>query len=235
MDILKLVMYFQVLVVMVVLALASSDRIITFAFGNLAFFDPWIYSCDANTIKENHMGVFYLVDLTVTTVIPCISICCNNFYLIYMAVKLSKVDNVAQRARPRTKGTVTVILVCCTYLMSFFPFMAAVSVSYTHNGERGWMFIIANSATGINVIVNPLIYTLTNKRFCSFMKLMVRGKSVKFRTSTDPELIGSRSSKTYRQCSTLSGQKQSLDVPRHFSWSSVQTDSFQKRSTEKLN
>ena len=201
------------------LAIASIDRVITFGFGNKAFFDPWIFGCDANTTKDKYISIFSLADLVLTTALPCISICCNNIYLITMAVKLSRVHT--QRARPRVKGTVTVILVCCTYLLSFFPLMVAEGISYAHDGERGWLFIIAKSSMGINVIVNPVIYTVTNRRFCNFMKLLISG-SLKQRRSERPRpySINMSSTRFYSQHETHLNNE---------SWSSViQTEALQK-------
>ena len=71
------------------------------------------------------------------------------------------------------KGTLTVILMCGTFLLSYIPFCIALQMSYGNNGERGLEFTVSNSFMGINVIVNPLIYTFTNKRFCTFMKSMI--------------------------------------------------------------
>ena len=71
------------------------------------------------------------------------------------------------------KGTVTVILMCGAFLMSYIPFCIAISTHSMHSGERGLEFTVANSFMGINIIVNPIIYTFTNKRFCSFIKTMI--------------------------------------------------------------
>ena len=57
--------------------------------------------------------------------------------------------------------------------MSYIPFCIAISTHSMNSGERGLEFTVANSCMGINIIVNPLIYTFTNRRFCSFMKTMI--------------------------------------------------------------
>ena len=71
------------------------------------------------------------------------------------------------------KGTVTVILMCGAFLLSYIPYCTAFGIQSMNSGERGLEFTVANSFMGINIIVNPLIYTFTNKRFCSFIKTMI--------------------------------------------------------------
>ena len=156
---------FQVCVVVVILGLASMDRLFTFLAGYKEFFDPYMYTCDVHSLDHSPL---VLLRIIWSVLVPGLFICSTNVYLIYKAARLTH-----SRKRRNVKGTLTVILMCGTFLLSYIPFCIALEMSYGNNGERGLEFTVSNSFMGINVIVNPLIYTFTNKRFCTFMKSMI--------------------------------------------------------------
>ena len=147
----------------VILSLASMDRLTTFLTGYKEFFDPYMYGCDVHSLDHSPLVVLRIIWSVLG---PGLFLCSSNVFMIYKAARLMN-----SRGR-NVKGTVTVILMCGTFLFSYIPFCIALSMSYLKNGVRGLEFTVSNSFLGINVIFNPLIYTFTNKRFCTFMKSM---------------------------------------------------------------
>ena len=148
-----------------ILGLSSLYRLTTFLLGDREFFDPFMFTCDVNSMEEQSPLV--LIGIIWSVVVPGLIICVTNVYLIYKAAKLMHSQG------PNVKGTVTVILMCGAFLLSYIPFCVALGMSYVNSGERGLEFTLSNSFMGINVIINPLIYTFTNKSFCTFMQSMI--------------------------------------------------------------
>ena len=147
-----------------ILGLASMDRLTSFLAGYKEFFDPYMYRCDLKSLNDSPI---ILLRIIWSVLVPGLFICLSNVYLIYKAARLMNSKG------PNVKGTVTVILMCGAFLLSYIPFCIALGMSFMNSGERGLEFTLSNSSLGINVIINPLIYTFTNNRFCTFMKSMI--------------------------------------------------------------
>ena len=150
----------------VIFSLASiDDLILALSVYTDKVFDPYMYMCVMKFLEGQSLLALSWAIWCI--IIPGLLICSTNIYIIYKAARLMNSHG------RNVKGTVTVILMCGAFLMSYIPFCIAISTQSMNSGERGLEFTVANSFMGINIIVNPLIYTFTNRRFCSFMKTMI--------------------------------------------------------------
>ena len=143
--------------------LAAVDRIVSFACGNKAFAYPHWYLCNVIGVQ----GKWLLLGFNF---LPFGAIICTcNTFLIYKAVKLSAM----METRVNSKGNLTIIVLCGAFLLAYLPYFTVELVTYGSEDEQAWIKMIAACFVAINVIVNPCIYTLTNRRFGSFMKSMI--------------------------------------------------------------
>ena len=150
----------------VIFSLASIDN---FPLAHSVYtdkvFDPYMYMCVMKFLEGQSLLALSWAIWCI--IIPGLLICSTNIYMIYKAARLMNSHG------RNVKGTVTVILMCGAFLLSYIPFCIALGMSFMNSGERGLEFTLSNSSLGINVIINPLIYTFTNNRFCTFMKSMI--------------------------------------------------------------
>ena len=103
---------------------------------------------------------------------PMCIIILTNLIILYIA---GVVNN-----GPRTKAVLTISLVCWTFVLSYAPLLVYYSLALLGKKLPGWFQIVSSYTVSINNIVNPVIYTFTNKRFSMFLKGLVRGKTQEF-------------------------------------------------------
>lgn len=106
--------------------------------------------------------------------LPAGVICSCSVFLIYKAAKLLA----AHSKRVKSKGTCTIVLLMAAFILSYIPWTVAEFVARANDDKRGGIDVLTPMFFGVNVIVNPFIYTLTNNRFCFFMNTLIGSQRV---------------------------------------------------------
>ena len=125
--------------------------------------------CDPASTKTSVNSVFRWIFICVVFV-PMGIIIITNLIILYIAGKFNHHGS-------STKAVVTISMVCWTFVLSYAPLLVYYSIALSGYGLPGWFGIVSSYTVSINNIVNPVIYTFTNKRFAVFMKGLVRLKS----------------------------------------------------------
>lgn len=99
------------------------------------------------------MVILQLVILTTNIVILCI-----------VGRRSSKVLPI-----PGLKAIKTVSCICAVYILSYLP----LAVGYASNELSPSVELTIQYAMSINMICNPIIYSLTNRKFSAFLTQMV--------------------------------------------------------------
>lgn len=97
----------------------------------------------------------------------------TNILILYIVSRTTQDQN---NRNPGRKAVVTISLVCWIFVLSYAPLLPLYFPGVTGGKLPGWYQLIASNTVTINLIVNPIIYTFTNKRFAGFMKGLVQGK-----------------------------------------------------------
>jgi len=103
----------------------------------------------------------------------------TNIVILYIVGRKTGNQN---HGNPSGKAVLTISLVCWTFVLSYAPLMALYLPGVDGSQLPGWYQVIASNSPSINLIVNPVIYTFTNKRFAKFMKGLMRGKITALRS-----------------------------------------------------
>lgn len=70
------------------------------------------------------------------------------------------------------KASLTISVLCWVYIVSYIP-SAMFVVLYLAGCEMPvWAYITTQYALGLNVIANPVVYTMTNRRFAEFIRTL---------------------------------------------------------------
>ena len=136
-----------------------------FVFGYKVFFNPYMFVCDIQL-----SGKIGSLIITMCNVIgPGLVLISSNFYLLFKASMMSR-DKLKKNS---AKGLTTIMVLCWAFILSYGPFCVMIGLGFTEGGPPGWVVNLMNMSLGLNLFVNPLIYTFTNNRFFIFMKSML--------------------------------------------------------------
>ena len=130
--------------------------------------EGYVQSKAENMVNTITLVIFY---------IPMVFITCANI-IIFISVRKSIVSNnlsVVRHAKPikSSKAVLTISLICWVYIASVTP-IAVVTILKFIVGVPGWAVVFSQYAIALNVIANPVIYTMTNRRFANFVKSLFR-------------------------------------------------------------
>ena len=63
----------------------------------------------------------------------------------------------------------TISLICCVFIASYTPLIVFIALRSQNYAIPGWYHIFFTHSLSLNIIFNPFIYALTNKRFRGFV------------------------------------------------------------------
>ena len=101
--------------------------------------------------------------------IPGILLISSNIFLLNKALTMS---GEKLNKKNSTKGLTTIMVLGWAYVLSYGPCVTMMGLGFTEHGSPSWLFGLQNLALGLNLFVNPVIYTFTHSRFFGFMKTM---------------------------------------------------------------
>ena len=125
---------------------------------------------------------------------PCSIAIVGNFF--------GTIQSKITKCYPRV-ALVTITIICWTFVISWLPFVIKVILTSAMDTVPPWIYVFQIEMLGLNVTLNPVIYTLTNRRFRDFLVRTV------FRRRTKPEHYLNRSFSGNRE---LNGLHQRLSV-----------------------
>lgn len=100
---------------------------------------------------------------------------CLIFIDLYKANrKMNKYGTIASSK----KAALTISVICWVFISSYLPVIVIMLLdAYSNVAIPLWLDIISQYAISLNVVLNPFIYGVTNKRFWKFVKgLFIAGQ-----------------------------------------------------------
>ena len=135
------------------------------------FFDLFSSMYEPLYIQCDHSGGKVYDAVSVTLVFGALVVIVVANILIFTVLnKANSITMNGQAAkRPTSKAAVTILSICSVFIVSYFPFVIFYILSKAKAAPM-WLPTFCQFSISLNVILNPVIYTMTNKRFGRFIK-----------------------------------------------------------------
>ena len=69
-----------------------------------------------------------------------------------------------------SKTIVTISMICWAFIISYFPVIVNAVMKQFKVNPGDWYYTLQIFSAGINVVINPIIYCVQNKRFREYLK-----------------------------------------------------------------
>ena len=129
-----------------------------------AVYDPRNFSCVTDVVLNHKLLVFSsllllaIVPMIITIILNCYSLAYVFFF------------NHNRCCSSHSTAMITVSSICWVFIMSWIPYIVRVGASITHQELPGWFVIVQHDFNILSVTLNPVIYTITDRRFRMFIK-----------------------------------------------------------------
>ena len=164
----------------------------TLAMGQSYVFDPYLLSCQlSGLIDPKPLYAIYAILATVIFFsVPVVGIIIANLAILVMAVRArGGIPAKTAGCIPGINALRTVSCVCWAFVISVIPLNVRVLLQVTKVHIPSWYYIAAHELLFMNALVNPIIYTVTNRDIRTFcIKLITRklAEKLDIRQPMDP-------------------------------------------------
>jgi hypothetical protein len=146
---------------------SSAGTVISLAHGSSSTFIPETGKC-TSSIYENSKAVKILqIALAVIVIIPLFVITIVNFILCIIAVRSSRR---AQNSQANFKALVMVCALSGLFIISWVPYVVYTLMKSQDPEIPPALDLLSFHCVFINSFGNPILYTLTNKRFGNYVR-----------------------------------------------------------------
>ena len=138
------------------------------------YYEPVVFSCVSSAYPKNEYILFILILILLG--VPFILIVFCNIKILIITVqykkKMSRERGVNYRSINALK---TVTCVCWVFIMSWIPYAVRILAKAQSVQLPKWFFIFQQHVFRLNVVLNPMIYTSTNRSFKACVQEHVLG------------------------------------------------------------
>ena len=136
--------------------------------AEIIYFPPSL-SCILSiaTIDPNVAMCLIIISLALFY-IPMIVIIIANSIILKRLITTTKYTGRHGKVRKTSKATLTIALICWVYIISVSPAAVATILHICYH-LPAWFTMATQYAVALNVVSNPVIYTVTNKKFAGFV------------------------------------------------------------------
>ena len=138
--------------------------------GQYYFFDPFMLACIVSGLTNpTQLDFIYNIVATVIFVsVPLVGIITANLAILVLVAR-------ARGGIPGINAVRTVSCISWIFLISVIPTNVRLLLQLTRVTIPTWFYIMAQELLFMNAVVNPIIYTATNRGFRAFLiKLLSR-------------------------------------------------------------
>ena len=171
---------YQVRILMLaILLLATSPALGSIIIKNYAYFDPDKLNCVVQNSSQQKIATHASIVLSIFLIIPMLIVIITNILILCIVKKVAEKSG---RGSAENKTTaITIASICWAFILSYLPVFVGVLLQFfaPRVNIPNWYPILYNSSIAINVVVNPFIYALTNKRFRHHSKNSFKGRNRK--------------------------------------------------------
>lgn len=134
-------------------------------------FDAQVIGCQGHMAEKGWDRFKHLAGM-IFTLIPILIIIVTNVWMLLIAMSYTKQHS--QRQRPKLSTVITVSCICWVFTASWLPYLIVWTCKFlTIQVNKVW-FTVAEHAISLNVVLNPFIYTASNKSFRVFVIGLIR-------------------------------------------------------------
>ena len=139
--------------------------------GCKVYFEPRILTCRLSTFVKHEFKIFIFSNIVIFTTIPIVAIVTPNIAIL-CEVAASNAKH-RGKARLSSRALKTVSYICWLFIISMTVTTVRLTLMALGISVPLWLFVLQAETYYLNVVANPIIYTITNARFKEFMKRML--------------------------------------------------------------
>jgi hypothetical protein len=147
--------------------LASAGTVISLAYKSSSTFNPGNAKCMSGVYENIAASAILKIALAVIVIIPLFVITIENAVLCMIAVKSSRRQNVS---KANYKALVMVCSLSGLFIISWVPYIIYTFMKSKNPEIPQALDLLAFHCIYLNSFGNPILYTLTNKRFGTYVK-----------------------------------------------------------------
>lgn len=145
--------------------LASAGTIISLAYNSSSTFNPANGKCMSGVYENLKASVVLKIALIVIVMIPLFVITLGNIALCVIAIRSSK-----RQTKANYKALVMVCALSGIFIISWVPYVTYTFMKSKNPEISQTLDLLAFHCIYINAFANPILYTLTNRRFGNYVK-----------------------------------------------------------------
>ena len=143
--------------------------IISLSYGSSSIFSPTAARCNSSIYRHPNGGPVFLIAATgLLIILPVFSITLGNMAVGAVALKKSSSGN-------RSKGVATVTALSTLFIASWTPLVIFTFFRIKKMAVPSLLDLLAFHCIFLNAAGNPILYTLTNRRFGEYVKTTCHG------------------------------------------------------------
>ena len=110
---------------------------------------------------------------------------------------------------------VTITVICWTFVISWLPFVIKVILTSAMDTVPEWIYVVQIEMLGLNVTLNPVIYTVTNRRFRDYLVKTIFRRRRKPGQYLNRSFSGNRDLNVMHRLSVFSSSSPSPNLSRN--------------------
>ena len=153
--------------------LGTAGTIISLSYKCTSSFSPLNAKCMSSVYSHVVAGKLLNLALVVIIMIPLLVITIENAVLCAFAIRSARRHN-SSRPTSSFKALTTVCALSGVFIVSWVPYIAFTIMKSSNLSTPLALDVMAVHCIFINSFANPILYSMTNKRFGSFLKGVLR-------------------------------------------------------------
>ena len=145
---------------------------IAVCMGHKAYFDPYILSCMGSGLTDPDIRsiIFCMAAATIFFNIPLLIIVISNIGMLCITSRHR--SKRAGQIGPGKNALLTVSCISWVFVISVVPYTIRAVIQVFHIDAPAWFYVMQNEFYYLNVMFNPVIYSITNVTFRNFLQEM---------------------------------------------------------------
>ena len=153
------------LIIGMIWLVASSGTVISLAYQCASTFDPDNAKCTSGVYQYDKASSFFNIAVAVIVFLPMLAITIQNVILSVIAIRARR----RIKARSNYKALVMVCALSGLFIVSWVPYIIYVILKRKVETPQA-LDIMAFHCIYLNAFGNPILYTLTNRRFGAYVQ-----------------------------------------------------------------
>ena len=155
--------------------LATAGTVISLVYKSSSTFNPSNGKCMSSVYENAEAGPLFKFAVAVIIMMPLLVITIENIFLCAIAVRTSRRFQGQVNNKINFKALVMVCALSGLFILSWVPYVIYTFMKSKNPDISQSLDLLAFNCISINAFVNPILYTLTNKRFGMYVKNLLQG------------------------------------------------------------